>query len=336
MSETDVYQELCERVKAGESKLVRRAWEMVVTPEEADMLLALPAEAEDLAEKFNLDVDTVKERMEELVLKGAAIPVTKEGRERYFLPRSVGNFFESASHVTYEIVGDELLDIWSEWLQTEWLDACRLRWEKNPESTSRVFPITGAVKDRTGMKYEEDIWARVEEARKIAVVDCPCRLSLKKCDHTLQACMLFDVGADLALRRESGRELSKKEAHELMKAWAEEGLIAQGANRAKLTNLCWCCTDCCLVFYPQLTLGIPIVAPSRYQAVVDQEACTGCQDCVDRCPVEAIEMLPNAGSKKLKAFVDVDKCLGCGVCAVKCPADALTLNLVRPEEHLPA
>ncbi len=335
MSETDLYQTLCERVRAGESKLIRKVWELVVASEEGNMLLALPAEAKELAEKFNLDVDTVKERMGKLVVKGVAIPLTKEGKERYFLPRSAGNLFESVNHATHGIVGDKLLDIWKEWLQTEHIDDCRLRWERSSVPTSRVFPITEAVKDRTGMKYEEDIWARVEQARRIAVVDCPCRLVLKRCDHTLQSCMLFDVGADVALRRGSGREMSKEEVHELMKAWGEEGLIPQGANRAKLTNLCYCCTDCCLVFYPQLTLGIQIVTPSRYRAIVDQEACTGCQDCVERCQFEAIEMLSTPGSKKLKAFVDAEKCLGCGVCVVKCPADTLTLKVVRPEEYLP-
>ena len=264
-----------------------------------------------------------------------AIPLTKEGLERYFLPRGAGLLFESASHVSHKIVGDELLDVWREWLQTEHIDDVRRRWESDPVPGSRAFPLTEAVKDRTGMKYEEDIWARVEQARRIAVVDCPCRLVLKRCDHTLQSCMLFDVGADVAVRRGSGRELSREEAHELMKACGEEGLVAQGPNRAKLTNLCWCCTDCCIVYDPQLTLGIQLALPSRYQAVVDLEACTGCQDCVARCPARAMEMLPIAGSEKLKAFVDAETCFGCGVCAVKCPADALDLRLVRPEEHLP-
>lgn len=335
MSENDIYQALCESMGAKESKLIRRAWELLVTLEEGAMLLELPADAGQLAETFNLNVDTVKERMEELVVKGVAIPLTKEGIERYFLPRGAGMLFESASHITYKIVGDELLDVWKEWLETEHIDGVRRRWETNPVPGSRAFPLTEAVKDRTGMEYVEDIWARVEEARRIAVVDCPCRLVLKRCDHTLQNCMLFDRGADVALRRGSGRELSKEEAHELMKAWGEEGLIAQGPNRTKLTNLCWCCTDCCIIYDPQLTLGIQLALPSRYLAVVDLEMCTGCQDCVERCHFDAIEMRSVAGSKRLKSFVDADKCAGCGLCVVKCPPEALELKLVRPVEHLP-
>ena len=116
--------------------------------------------------------------------------------------------FESASHVSHKIVGNRLLEIWSEWLQTEHMESVRTR-EKREVQGSRVFPVTEAVRDRTELKYVEDIWARVEDARRIAVVDCPCRLALKRCEHTLQNCMLFDVGADVAMRRGSGRELSK-------------------------------------------------------------------------------------------------------------------------------
>ena len=334
MNDSHVYQLLSERLGAGESKLIRRAWELLVTPEEGRMLLELPADAEQLAVKFNRDVDAVKGEMEELVVKGVAIPLTKEGKERYVLPWRASNFFESASHVTHHIVGDELLNIWSEWLQTEWLVECRRR-EESGKIGSRVFPVPEAVRDRAGMKYEEDIAARVDQARSIAVVDCPCRLTLKRCNHTLRTCMLFDVGADVALRRGSGRVLTKQEAHELMKSWAEEGLIPQGANRAKLTNLCWCCSDCCLIFDPMLKYGYRLCMPSRYEAVVDQEACDGCQECVERCQFGAIEMQPIPQSKKLKASINAGKCYGCGVCVVGCPIEALSLKLVRPEEHLP-
>jgi Fe-S-cluster-containing hydrogenase component 2 len=42
------------------------------------------------------------------------------------------------------------------------------------------------------------------------------------------------------------------------------------------------------------------------------------------------------GSKKLKAQVIKEKCMGCGLCVIKCAQKALTLELVRPPEHIPA
>ena len=46
-------------------------------------------------------------------------------------------------------------------------------------------------------------------------------------------------------------------------------------------------------------------------------------------------MQPVPGSKKLKAAINNEHCLGCGVCVITCPKNALTLELVRPPEHIP-
>ncbi|MCD4728107.1 MAG: 4Fe-4S binding protein [Pirellulales bacterium] len=55
-------------------------------------------------------------------------------------------------------------------------------------------------------------------------------------------------------------------------------------------------------------------------AVVDSEKCTGCESCVDSCPVEAIEM------KDDLAVIDADTCSDCGACIDACPVEAITLE----------
>jgi len=77
---------------------------------------------------------------------------------------------------------------------------------------------------------------------------------------------------------------------------------------------------------------------SRFIAVVDEEACIGCQVCVDRCQFDAIQMVkPESAkkSKKLKASIDPDACFGCGVCVLGCDkAEALSMKMVRPPDHI--
>ena len=46
---------------------------------------------------------------------------------------------------------------------------------------------------------------------------------------------------------------------------------------------------------------------------IDKEKCTGCGQCVDVCPVEAITM--NDG----KASIDEETCVECGACNTICP-----------------
>ncbi|MFZ3131829.1 MAG: 4Fe-4S binding protein [Desulfosporosinus sp.] len=56
------------------------------------------------------------------------------------------------------------------------------------------------------------------------------------------------------------------------------------------------------------------------KATVDQEKCTGCGQCVDVCPIEAIE-LDNGMA------VISDECIECGACVDACPMEAISLPL---------
>lgn len=54
------------------------------------------------------------------------------------------------------------------------------------------------------------------------------------------------------------------------------------------------------------------------KAVVDQEACIGCEACVSVCPTVAISMVDG------KATVDADTCVECGACVSTCPVSAIS------------
>jgi heterodisulfide reductase subunit A-like polyferredoxin len=55
-------------------------------------------------------------------------------------------------------------------------------------------------------------------------------------------------------------------------------------------------------------------------AVVDPAKCTGCETCVDSCPLDAIAM------KDGLAAVDADTCGDCGACVDVCPVEAISLS----------
>lgn len=55
-------------------------------------------------------------------------------------------------------------------------------------------------------------------------------------------------------------------------------------------------------------------------AVVDQEKCEGCGDCVESCPSEAIEIVEG------KAQVKEDDCADCGACVDECPTEAISID----------
>jgi heterodisulfide reductase subunit A-like polyferredoxin len=72
------------------------------------------------------------------------------------------------------------------------------------------------------------------------------------------------------------------------------------------------------------------VVPSRFEAFINNDLCSGCEACLDRCFFDALSM------KDDLAAVDPEKCLGCGVCTVVCPTEALKLKETRPADFVPA
>jgi uncharacterized Fe-S center protein len=51
----------------------------------------------------------------------------------------------------------------------------------------------------------------------------------------------------------------------------------------------------------------------------NSKKCTGCGECVDHCPADAIELV------KEKAKKDAEKCIGCGECIAVCPEEAVSI-----------
>lgn len=54
--------------------------------------------------------------------------------------------------------------------------------------------------------------------------------------------------------------------------------------------------------------------------IINKDACTGCESCVDECPAVAITMQDD------KAVVNDELCVDCGSCVDVCPAEAITMD----------
>jgi len=64
-------------------------------------------------------------------------------------------------------------------------------------------------------------------------------------------------------------------------------------------------------------LAIGIYSGSRKAYNVLSYKCVGCEDCINVCPKDAIEI------KRGKAVIDVQMCIGCGQCAYICSFNAV-------------
>jgi len=94
-----------------------------------------------------------------------------------------------------------------------------------------------------------------------------------------------------------------------------------------LEAICNCCSCCCGIFQLYKIGALPFHTLTSYIAQVDDDQCIGCETCIEKCPMDAIEL-----SDEDKAKINEDKCIGCGVCAHFCPQDpkAITLHRTGP------
>lgn len=347
MATAEVYNELADKMRASQSR-IPEILSKLATPEECQMMLALPASPKELAEKFQMDEDAARRKLDEFVTKGMVFAFVKEGQLRYFFARSVGQISDSISAAVFNHpdwpIREEVLELWErnreDGVKRAKEFAGKAMPPAKPGTRFRVIPLRAAVKDNTGMLAYEDTEAILRNAPAIAVVNCPCRMYQVEHglnDKPLEVCMQLTAGsAKYAEDQGIGRTLTMEEGLAILRITEEAGLVPSVFGGEKLGFICHCDGQGCSSLRVGAETGLFGYEKSRYQSTVDPSLCNGCQTCVERCIFGAIEMVKVADSRKLKAVVDLEKCYGCGACVITCPVEgAITLKLGRPKEHIP-
>ena len=316
MTGIDAYAKLTLRMKYPRSERLRRIFEKLVTWEQAEILLELPAPAEEIAGKTGMDPQAVERQIEHLYRKGMAVPTSRG----YFLPRSITQLHDTT--ITDPDVTAEVVDLWQEFAEEEWFADRRNELLLGEQKvTHNVIPISRALQTSQDILPEEDVRSIIEEAQSIAVVPCPCRTRARQCDAPVDTCIQFRKAADYVTKRGTGREVPTSEALDIVDRAEEHGLIHILLPYGVICNCCSCCCNIVrpLAKYGKISQGL---TPSSYRARVDEGLCIGCQLCLDQCYFDALTMEDG------QASVDMEKCFGCGRCVVGCPVEgALQLQL---------
>jgi ferredoxin len=201
---------------------------------------------------------------------------------------------------------------------------------------SEVFPPHSVVEIINQLDENEVITLGhcfCRQQRKL--VGDPCRVGLPE-----ESCIAIGPAAEHLLTRNFARQITKKEALELIREVEEKGVIHQVGRVLPLKDLktkydvdiiCNCCWDCCGVAGNYHRGNTPFVLKSYYIAEIpDQEICNGCGTCEEYCPVQAISL-----NGEGKAEINPDMCCGCGMCAIHCTEEAIHLEPLEREVFLP-
>ena len=111
-----------------------------------------------------------------------------------------------------------------------------------------------------------------------------------------------------------------------------EGLVHSINNaQSEVYYVCNCCTCSCGVLRGMVEYGSEnSIARSDFYAQANEDQCTGCEACIERCHFKAMTMLGGV------CTVDTNQCYGCGLCITACEFEALSLvqknreNIVAP------
>ena len=337
-----VYLDVADKLGTPASQKVLNLLEAYFSPEEGKVLLELfaPTTSKEVAGKLNMDEKEVFDILEELADRGV---ITKGQTEYCFHSNLITFHHHTVGGVAREPVPEKIKELWRDFFFDDWSDMFIQTYIKRMEETGkpvhRVWPLTGALELSPNIKPEdilpeENFKLFLENTERIFVGHCGCRKNWARCDHPVETCFAPIQGGGKAgefyvdkPNRTSVREVSLEEALEVVRRNEKAGLVNTGA--------CFCCTCSCEILYSvNRVKRFDLVGRSRYQATVDLEKCIGCQECVERCPFYAVEMVKPPDSKKLKASIIAENCMGCGVCIVGCEQRALTFELVRPPEYI--
>ncbi len=323
---TDVYEKLrahLDDMGVGypetESKIELKLLKRLFTEEEADLFMQLAPllqKPADVAQRLNRDPEQIGEVLEQMAKKGLLFRKRSGDLVRYAAVPYVVGIFEFQLNAMDEAYARDN----EEYFETAF--GSSIQAFKTP--VLRSIPINRQIVADWPVAPYEDVLEIIDNQKKIAVQPCICRtqskLAGKECDKPLENCFSFGSHADYYVENGMGRYITKEAAKAIIIKNEQDGLVMQPFNAQNVGGMCSCCGDCCGVLRSLKKQPKPAEAvQSNYFARVEDELCTGCETCLERCQMEAIDITDGL------ADINLDRCIGCGLCVTTCPTEAILL-----------
>ena len=205
-----------------------------------------------------------------------------------------------------------------------------------PTAPARTITIEKELPPKSNIYPFEKASELISAETSFSAAKCYCRHHAHLINHDCQvkgvpeySCLMFGKVADYCVDRGFAKRITKEESLAIAKACEEAGLVHNVNNFINGTVfMCNCCGCCCGFLRPYKEFKTDaMLTSSNFLVKIDAKECTGCETCVDRCPVDALSMKDDV------VAVDPAVCIGCGNCTAVCPTECLTM--VRRSENKP-
>jgi len=329
-----IYKKLAQRLDtipngfpATESGVELRLLAKLFTPEEAALALQLKLTteyAEQVAQRTGDDPHAEEETLKGMAGKGLIrMKRGEKGPTFGLMPFIVGIYELQISRMD-----KEMAQLFEDYYKEAFHKSLNLQ-----PSMQRIIPVEKAV--QVGLEvlpYERasDILAR---AQSWGVLDCICRAQKKllgqPCEHPINICLMFSKKPHAYEKAKHIKSLTKQEALEVLRRAEEAGLVHTTGNyQGEIEYICNCCSCACAILRGAAEFGIvSVLAPSAFRASVDEQLCSGCELCIERCQFKALSVVDST------CKVDERRCFGCGICVSACLDEALSMK-PRPADQV--
>jgi len=288
---------------APKSKELLEILQIMSTPEEAQLALILTPHTEpvsQIAERMNEDPESIQKKLERMVKKGLLMkkPGVVESEEQQYalLPTAPGLWEVTFAKKEKNPQKERLARLWRDYYTSGWGKKMH---ERIKTPVMRVIPVKKSIPATIEVLSYEEVSELLKTANFSAVLDCACRtaaeLAAEGCGRSTDVCLMFGEFAQFLVETGRARQIDHAEALRILQKTEEEGLVHLTMNtRDVVLGICSCCTCCCTQLRAISYLSKPTaVATSRFTAQIDEDLCTGCETCIEHCPVGAIEMAEN-------------------------------------------
>ena len=301
--------------------------EKLYTPEEADLTMKLkerPERVADIASRLGMNEAGLAEQLENMAQKGIIYRV-REGEERLY---RVYQFLVGIYEFQLKHLDREFAELFEEYLPYYGMGMAEVK-----TGQMRTIPLGSAIDSTTEVATYNNIRELIKDKNFISVQNCICRkeqaLLGTECDYPKEICLGFGDFAQYYVDNGMGRQIDMAETLKLLDAAEKAGLVLMPTNSQDVEAICCCCSCCCpnLRFAKMMTRPIDMVQ-THYVSKIDPNLCTACEECQERCPMDAIKI-----DDSVSEIID-GRCIGCGVCIPTCADQAISLEL-RPDMETP-
>jgi len=311
---------------------------LMFSPDEAEIVQFLDVFPKSksllrLSKQSGKEKSEIKEMLDSLVDKGFLVGGGKNYSilnpiQIHNMPFSLKRIYESENALQFAKLSRKFLEEEGYYYQ----------WQTTEKGIPRLRVLT--VSEKVEVPQEilpvEEIYSIINKNTSFAIVPCVCRNraeveGIRKCKdkYPINNCIFLGVTAEFLLNLGDPviKRASKDEVIEIVKEGSELGLIHNTENFAgESTLICECCSCCCSHISGLTRLNNPrAIAKANYIANINEDTCTACETCLDRCKFGAIVI-------EQIAHINEEKCIGCGVCAVTCPNEAITMKRLEREQ----